>query len=522
MNAMTRRSPFHDLVPLVDRMRYLLLMRVVLAACVLGHPLLVPSPDRLLAERASATLLYLASTSVAYLVWRLRRTRGGLLFGTLLLVDSVFLVWAACSSGGATGPFGPLIVVHLIGTALLASYPTAMKIAMWYSLLLLAEHYADRGGILNLSGTSAAGSTEIVSLTVFITFAWLATIVTASFAAVNERELRRRKVDLEDLAGMASTLEAELQPASVAAVLHDSLTEAYGFAQLVVIGVSDGVALPLAGTPLRVTTPVPAEEITGMIARAWDSHERQLAATLDGAQDGFLVDLLGSARNVIVVPLFADGQPVGAVAIELGQRARARVEWRVLTMTERFCAHAAVVLRNAWLLEQLRHVAATDGLTSLFNRRSFDLALHRELAGGARTGHPTALVMVDIDHFKTLNDQFGHQIGDLVLREVAQTLVACAREEDTVARYGGEEFAVILPRCDLAGALDIADRLRQAISGIPTVRPLTASFGVAVVPHQANDAEGVIRAADAALYEAKRAGRNRVGSACGTPAEAAT
>jgi diguanylate cyclase (GGDEF)-like protein len=153
-------------------------------------------------------------------------------------------------------------------------------------------------------------------------------------------------------------------------------------------------------------------------------------------------------------------------------------------------------------------MAATDGLTSVANRRTFEAALEVELSRAARGGTSVSLVMLDIDHFKSLNDTHGHQVGDEVLRGVAAVLTQQSRAFDTPARYGGEEFAVVMPGCDVADAQRGAERLRRAIEAMDTVAKVTVSAGVATFPVHAADAEALVQMADGAMYQSKRAGRN--------------
>ena len=168
-------------------------------------------------------------------------------------------------------------------------------------------------------------------------------------------------------------------------------------------------------------------------------------------------------------------------------------------------------------LDDMRQDAATDGLTKLANRRSFDTRL-REVAGAAmNSGAPLSLVMLDIDHFKRVNDTWGHQTGDQVLRLVATTLTASTRAGDFVARYGGEEFAVIMPGANARVAFDVADRVRQAFEGrqivarttAATICGLTMSAGLASYDPGERLSDWIERV-DQALYTAKKTGRNRV------------
>jgi diguanylate cyclase (GGDEF)-like protein len=157
-----------------------------------------------------------------------------------------------------------------------------------------------------------------------------------------------------------------------------------------------------------------------------------------------------------------------------------------------------------------------DPLTGLFNRRHFDAALKRELARSRRKNVPVSLVLVDIDHFKNVNDGYGHAVGDAVLRTIAQQLRLGIREGDIACRYGGEEMVLLLPECTAADAGMRAEAIRAALATI-TPNPegdgperITASFGVAAYPVHAQDAEALFWAADKALYRAKQHGRNRV------------
>lgn len=160
-------------------------------------------------------------------------------------------------------------------------------------------------------------------------------------------------------------------------------------------------------------------------------------------------------------------------------------------------------------LEQAQRLAATDGLTKIANRRTFAATLEREVARAVRGAEDLSLVLLDIDHFKQLNDAHGHQTGDEVLQGVAVALTSECREFDTAARYGGEEFAVVLPGCGPEEGHLIAERLRRAVTAAPSVTPITASAGVATFPWHACDADTLVRAADDALYASKRAGRDR-------------
>jgi diguanylate cyclase (GGDEF)-like protein len=167
-------------------------------------------------------------------------------------------------------------------------------------------------------------------------------------------------------------------------------------------------------------------------------------------------------------------------------------------------------------LEALRLLATRDQLTGMLNRREFDRIMAEEAERSQRFGQPLALVMVDIDHFKAVNDTHGHPAGDAVLKEVAKILTAQLRTVDRVARFGGEEFALILVQTGRGAAGDVAQRVVEAVAANPVViqggptLSLTISAGVAVLPNDVSRIDLLVGAADRSLYVAKRGGRNRV------------
>ncbi|MFA5939341.1 MAG: GGDEF domain-containing protein [Sinimarinibacterium sp.] len=174
-------------------------------------------------------------------------------------------------------------------------------------------------------------------------------------------------------------------------------------------------------------------------------------------------------------------------------------------------SEVALLVLQKTLQEQALH----DGLTQLYNRRYLDEIFERELARTARDREPLSVVMADLDHFKTLNDTYGHMAGDEVLKAFAKLLVARFRRSDICCRYGGEEFLVLMPGTDEEAALQRVEQVRRALEDLSILwggatMKITASFGVAVFPAHGATAPALIAAADAALYAAKRSGRNRV------------
>lgn len=177
--------------------------------------------------------------------------------------------------------------------------------------------------------------------------------------------------------------------------------------------------------------------------------------------------------------------------------------------------YAAVAIANARLFAELQLQSITDSLTGLFNRRHVFALAEREFQRARRFGRPLSAIMLDVDHFKQVNDTYGHAAGDQVLAEVARRLRASIRAIDLIGRYGGEEFVLVLPETELAGAGLLGERLRLAIAAAPVstvggALAVTASLGVATTRPDVSDVAALINQADQALYSAKQAGRNRV------------
>ena len=505
-----------ELVPISDRLRYMELFRIGLVLCVAA--IAAAGPQALVVDVRQVALfsvVYVAIALVAHLTWKLSRRGGLALFGAMLIADGVFLAWTAYATGGAASPLRYLIVLHLITVALLASYRTGLKLALWHSLLLLVVFYAQRGGLLHAETGAGIGiGTPFQRLLEFSALFWLVAIVTSSFSAVNERELRRRRYDLESLAAMVTRLESASDPADVAEGLVESVAETFDFERAVLIGSHDDAAPALLAWhgDVRNEADATAPAERSVITAAGDGRRTLLLSKLDPAADPWLGALLPDAGNLVVSPLLTEHHAIGVLVGEVPRRMGARIEHRVVAMVERFVSYGTLALVNGWLLERVQRMAATDGLTGVANRRTFEETLGKEIARAGRRGDDLSLLMLDIDHFKRLNDTHGHQTGDAVLRRVARTLGESCREFDTAARYGGEEFAVVLPGTTPEQAAVIAERLRAALAGDATEPRVTVSIGAASFPTAATGPDELIAAADKALYASKHRGRDRVTS----------
>ena len=219
----------------------------------------------------------------------------------------------------------------------------------------------------------------------------------------------------------------------------------------------------------------------------------------------------------LCVPSLVGGEVIGSLLV-LKPRAFKPSECEGVTAT---VVQAAPVLANLRNLAIAEHRAATDPLTRLPNARSVQETLIRMVAQSHRTHSPLSAIVIDLDHFKALNDRHGHQAGDEVLEGVGTALRTTVRVSDFAGRWGGEEFVVLLPDTDHKGALQAAETLRARLEGLAipgVIAHLTASLGVATLPDDAADGPALIRAADRALYVAKADGRNRVRAAVAEPA----
>ncbi|MGB2606607.1 MAG: sensor domain-containing diguanylate cyclase [Candidatus Sulfotelmatobacter sp.] len=211
------------------------------------------------------------------------------------------------------------------------------------------------------------------------------------------------------------------------------------------------------------------------------------------------------------IPLVSFGQTLGVLALDSSLPDAFRDgDLQSLESVADICATA---IQNAHYVERVKQLAYLDGLTGIFNRRFFELRILEEIDRARRYGTGMAVIMADIDQFKRLNDEFGHVLGDEVLRQVSSLFHQQVRKIDVVCRYGGEEFGILLTQTTAAHAMNIAEKLRKMVAGwqFPGVpRTVTISAGTAAFPEHGTTRDELVKAADAALYVAKQAGRNRV------------
>ena len=268
------------------------------------------------------------------------------------------------------------------------------------------------------------------------------------------------------------------------------------------------------GTGLRAPTPLDGASVVAEVCRTGKLHvlEDSRGAASGQALYG-AVRVIREPGSVAIIPVAKEGRVLGALVLEADEvGALTPEDTRPLTVLG---AVVAGSLEMAWQFAEVDRRARTDALTGLWNRMHFGEQLTRVLAEADRFEHPVSLVLMDIDHFKRVNDTWGHEAGDAVLKQVARVLQDGVRAVDICVRYGGEEIAMLLAQADSAHAVEVAERLRARIAAMPVRHGpseihVTASFGVATYPETVKVRDQLFPAADKALYIAKHDGRNCV------------
>jgi len=503
--AVSRRGPRREagagLVPLADRVRWSTWLRLGLVVVVAAAWVLLPQArtgdERVLAVVGAG---YAVLSLVVVAAPRAGRTAALWAVNAGTAFDSVLLAAAFYGLGGLGGPLVVCFALHASALCLLFSFRTGVRAALGHSLLVLCV----------VQATSPAGFPEHEYL-VFVLQLWLATTATSSFAAVNERELRRRRYDAEVLHRFLAELETVVGVRDIASRLAAFCGEELLVSRAVVVHRSAGTGLHVEGWSAAgpVAGDLPAGwEAGSPVLRGATSAEPVLRWGLDGDALG---RVLPDAGGVVVLPLTSGAVSGGGwLVLELGARRRSGVERRMLSTAAQAASHTALALSRARAVAALRHAADSDGLTGVRNRRWFDERLASECADAAGRGVPLAVALVDLDHFKQVNDVHGHQAGDEVLVRAAGALASAARATDHLARYGGEEFVLLLPGAGPEEALEVAERLRRAVASAAGAVSVTCSIGVAVTGGALTASpEELVRAADEALYRAKEQGRDR-------------
>ncbi len=487
--------------PVSDRLLVLQFLRVLNVAAML----LVPVAAGVETYRVVVIALVYVLIVVGLEVARRRAPSHAIpIVSWSVLVDGAAVALAVAVTGGYRSPLLFLIFLDVMAVTLVASYRTGLKLALWCALLLLLAHAAADAGVVDDTNV-LDDRVAIVSAIAFLLFA----VCAAVFSAVNERALRHSRGQLEQLVELGAELERAIRPDDVLATLVHHSCARLGFTRSVVLMRSGSVWDGVRDDGTVEAHFHVSDRSAPLVEEAWTTGAPMLVRIVD---DDLLDLVLPGARNVVVAPVTVDGDHLGVAVAEWGGGTDARIPTLTVRALAQASMHTALALRNARLLGENERLATRDSLTGLANRRLFDESLHREVARSQRLGTPLSLLVLDVDHFKQVNDTYGHQTGDAVLREVADALVANTKNFDVAARYGGDEFVVLLPGCSREDAVRVAERVRNGIARAVGEAPLTISAGVATLPDNANDAERLMAASDAALYDAKRTGRDRVAS----------
>jgi diguanylate cyclase (GGDEF)-like protein len=317
-------------------------------------------------------------------------------------------------------------------------------------------------------------------------------------------ELQRRYGQARALIDLMAEFNQTMQLAAVLDRLSFGLSRFFA---------GDGVAIWIRASQGQFELAVKvAEEFPTSL----NPNDRWVSTVMAGDAGLVLPFWLDREMPCMAAPLLdAQGQRIGIVALTSRRRPAYTVEDGAFLRT--VIGHAAMAIQNATMYEFIDTLSRIDPLTGLHNRREFDRLLQRELASAGHSGQRLSLIMADIDHFKRVNDRFGHQEGDFALQQIARLIQQVPRRAtDASFRIGGEEFAVLMGDTDKAGAVAVSETLRAVTEGAKFLKngePMTVSLGVATFPDDAQDVSTLIAAADRALYQAKADGRNRVNAA---------
>jgi diguanylate cyclase (GGDEF)-like protein len=335
--------------------------------------------------------------------------------------------------------------------------------------------------------------------------------------AQNQRDAEARQQLAETLRTVTGALTSTLNLTEVIERLLESLAEiiSYDSSEVMLIQGNEIQVIAGRGNPVSETTRQRSIPLGENALYAEILRTRQPIVLTDAQQEPRFVHYedFGIIRGWIGVPLIYKDEVIGLLSVDSLSPGTYGQSEADITFT--FAGQAAIAIENARLFGEVQRLATTDSLTGIHTRRHFFSLAEQEFKRSLRYGKALSAIMLDVDHFKHVNDNFGHAVGDAVLIHIAACCVENIRQADILGRYGGEEFAIILPETDLQAACEVAERLRQNVARSPIEInresvSVTVSLGVATLVGETRDTLSLLSEADDALYAAKSQGRNRV------------
>ena len=422
----------------------------------------------------------------------------------MLVVDGEVLGFLIAHTGVHRSPLLGLVYLHVVAVSLLVSHRVALRLAVWHGFILFASYVLATSNSLGLhlavgDDAASAGQQAALHATGFL----LVAVGVAACSAVNEQVVQRTHRELAAIADVGAVLTGTLDVDAAMVSAATALRAALGGERVAIVATDGDACRAAVSDTVTATTMVTTDAaLAAAVAAVREPHQARELVT------SALDTVVPLATNVVVVP-FRIGRSPAVVLLVCGGGRRTRVALSTVTTVGNVGTLVGSTLENARLHARVEQLATHDGLTGLANRRVFDEELAADVRRAHRDGAPFSLVVLDVDHFKSVNDVHGHQAGDEVLRRVAAALADATRDTDLAARYGGEEFVVLLRGCGRRDALASAEKLRSAAVLRDGPVRVTVSAGVASFPDQAADGPALVEAADAALYEAKHHGRDQ-------------
>ena len=417
------------------------------------------------------------------------------------VIDSIFI----CGFIYLLRTSGPPIYLPLMGILLLAFVWRDLKVVL-FSLLVISLLFGVFS-YFDFLGFTSVPVEEFLAMALFFVVAIFYVFLIARFDrdALTSTAILEETRHSEVMVEIARTLSTSMNADDIYNEIVTRLRAAVDGRACSILRVEEEQAVVLARSPgSEETGEIASLDRLPLLKQAYE--ENRVVYMEDGK-----ANKKGNS-NAVAIPIVVRGENEAMIYLEGDGSQTAPHDTRT-HFFEVIASTAGNALRNVQMFEEMKHLARTDFLTGLPNHRFFQSTLSREVSRAQRHNHTLSLLIIDMDFLKTVNDRFGHPAGDTVIRSVAETIQETCREIDFAARYGGEEFVIVLPETDLAGAIQVAERVRRGVEAIDVgiVGQVTASVGVANYPVNATSKEDLIRVADQALYVAKNGGRNQVG-----------